>query len=154
MMSTGEPDATEIGHVRFGKGSSEKELQPGATSPATYFTSRRDLWEPEGETPSGHPTLTQHLGEVLIPGGVVDVFAVLAAVDSAADTATSPITDCDYCSTTDASAKITHRRRSEPAVPGSLRLLAARGVPAGLSDCELRSVRCDNAAVYCRGHPG
>jgi hypothetical protein len=26
-MSTGEPDATEIGHVRFGKGSSEKELQ-------------------------------------------------------------------------------------------------------------------------------
>ncbi len=39
-MSTGEPDATENGHVRFGKGSSEKELQPGATSPATYFTAR------------------------------------------------------------------------------------------------------------------
>jgi hypothetical protein len=56
MMSTGEPDATEIGHVRFGKGSSEKEPNT-ATSPATYFTSRRDLWEPEGETPSGHPTL-------------------------------------------------------------------------------------------------
>jgi len=26
MMNTGEPDATEIGHVRFGKRSSEKEL--------------------------------------------------------------------------------------------------------------------------------
>jgi hypothetical protein len=40
MMSTGEPDATEIGHVRFGKGSSEKEPNT-ATSPATYFTARR-----------------------------------------------------------------------------------------------------------------
>jgi hypothetical protein len=39
MMSTGEPDATEIGHVRFGKGSSEKEPNT-ATSPATYFTAR------------------------------------------------------------------------------------------------------------------
>jgi hypothetical protein len=48
------------GRVRFGKGSSEKEFQPGATSPATYFTSRRDLWEPEGETPSGHPALLVH----------------------------------------------------------------------------------------------
>jgi hypothetical protein len=28
MMNTGEPDATESGHVRFGKGSLEKELPP------------------------------------------------------------------------------------------------------------------------------
>jgi hypothetical protein len=54
-MSTGEPDATEIGHVRFGGGTSEKDLITG-TSLASYPTSRRDLWEPEGETPSGHPT--------------------------------------------------------------------------------------------------
>ena len=40
------------GHVRFGKGSSEKELQPGATSPATYFTSRTVLRGREGEAPS------------------------------------------------------------------------------------------------------
>jgi hypothetical protein len=54
-MSTGEPDATENGHVRFGKGSSEKELHPGATSPATYFTSRPDLWGPGGAIPPGYP---------------------------------------------------------------------------------------------------
>ena len=41
-MSTGEPDATEIGHVRFGKGSSEKDPNQG-TSPATYFTARTVL---------------------------------------------------------------------------------------------------------------
>ena len=39
----------------------------------------------------------------------------------ARDTATSPTTGCDCCSTTDASAKITHRHGSEPALPGSLR---------------------------------
>src|SRR4051794_28429556 len=55
-MSAGEPDATENGHVRFGGGPSEKDLDTG-TSLASYPTSRRDLWEPEGETPSGHPTL-------------------------------------------------------------------------------------------------
>ena len=49
-ISTGEPDATEIGHVRFGKGPSEKVLATG-TSLAAYFTSRRDLWEPGGEIP-------------------------------------------------------------------------------------------------------
>jgi hypothetical protein len=54
-ISTGEPDATESGHVRFGKGPSEKDLTTG-TSLAAYFTSRRDLWEPGGATPPGHPT--------------------------------------------------------------------------------------------------
>jgi hypothetical protein len=38
-MSTGEPDATEIGHVRFGGGPSEKGLATG-TSLAAYPTSR------------------------------------------------------------------------------------------------------------------
>src|SRR3954465_1162286 len=47
-MSTGEPDATEIGHVRFGGGPSEKGLVTG-TSLAAYPTARRDLREPEGE---------------------------------------------------------------------------------------------------------
>jgi hypothetical protein len=41
-ISTGEPDATEIGHVRFGKGPSEKVLATG-TSLAAYFTSRTVL---------------------------------------------------------------------------------------------------------------
>jgi hypothetical protein len=39
-MSTGEPDATEIGHVRFGGGTSEKGLITG-TSLASYPTARR-----------------------------------------------------------------------------------------------------------------
>ena len=55
MMSTGEPDATEIGHVRFGKGPSEKD-PPTGTSPAAYFTSRTVPWEPGGAIPPGHPT--------------------------------------------------------------------------------------------------
>jgi hypothetical protein len=38
-MSTGEPDATEIGHVRFGGGPTEKDLDTG-TSPAAYPTAR------------------------------------------------------------------------------------------------------------------
>jgi hypothetical protein len=53
MMSTGEPDATEIGHVRegvVGKGANT------ATSPATYFTSRTVLREREGEAPSRYLT--------------------------------------------------------------------------------------------------
>jgi hypothetical protein len=37
----------KAGHVRFGKGPSEKD-QVNCTSPAAYFTSRRDLWEPGG----------------------------------------------------------------------------------------------------------
>jgi hypothetical protein len=41
-MSTGEPDATEIGHVRFGGGPSEKGLITG-TSLAAYPTSRSVL---------------------------------------------------------------------------------------------------------------
>ena len=39
----------------------------------------------------------------------------------AVDTASSPTTDCDWCSTTDVPTKITHRHGSEPAVPGSSR---------------------------------
>ena len=58
-MSTGEPDTTESGYVRFGGGPSEKGLVTG-TSSAAYSTSRRDLREPEGETPSGHST--RHFG--------------------------------------------------------------------------------------------
>lgn len=42
-------------HVRFGGGPSEKGLVTG-TSLAAYPTSRTDLWEPEGENPSGYPT--------------------------------------------------------------------------------------------------
>jgi hypothetical protein len=38
-MSAGEPDATEIGHVRFGGGTSEKDLVTG-TSLASYPTAR------------------------------------------------------------------------------------------------------------------
>ena len=33
-----------------------KRTRTTGTSSATYFTSRRDLREPEGETPSGHST--------------------------------------------------------------------------------------------------
>jgi hypothetical protein len=36
-ISTGKPDATEIGHVRFGKGPSEKD-PPAGTSSTAYFT--------------------------------------------------------------------------------------------------------------------
>jgi hypothetical protein len=60
-MSTGEPDATEIGHVRFGGGPSEKGLITG-TSLAAYPTSRPDLREPGGETPPGHPTIDLRSG--------------------------------------------------------------------------------------------
>jgi hypothetical protein len=38
-MNTGEPDATEIGHVRFGKRPSKKDLATG-TSPTAHFTAR------------------------------------------------------------------------------------------------------------------
>jgi hypothetical protein len=41
-MSTGEPDATENGYVRFGGGPSEKDLVTG-TSLAAYPTARTDL---------------------------------------------------------------------------------------------------------------
>src|SRR3954468_16072821 len=44
----------EIGHVRFGKGPSEKGQATG-TSSAAYFTSRRDLWEPGAEMPPATP---------------------------------------------------------------------------------------------------
>jgi len=37
-------------------GGRRKRPCPAGTSPAAYPTLRRDLWEPEGETPSGHPT--------------------------------------------------------------------------------------------------
>jgi hypothetical protein len=39
-------------------------------------------------------------------------------------TATSPTTDCGCCSTTASSTKISHRRESEPALPGWLRRAA------------------------------
>jgi hypothetical protein len=40
-MSTGEPDATEIGHVRFGGGSSEKDqVNWHLVGGLPYFTSR------------------------------------------------------------------------------------------------------------------
>jgi hypothetical protein len=54
-MSTGEPDATEIGHVRFGGGPSEKGLAT-STSLAAYPTARPVRREQGGETPPGHPT--------------------------------------------------------------------------------------------------
>jgi hypothetical protein len=54
-MSTGEPDATESGQVRFGGGPSEKALPLAGTSLAAYPTSRSVLWEPGGEIPPGHP---------------------------------------------------------------------------------------------------
>jgi hypothetical protein len=54
-MSTGEPDTTEIGYVRFGGGPSEKGLVTGA-SLATYPTSRRDPREPRGAIPRGYST--------------------------------------------------------------------------------------------------
>jgi hypothetical protein len=53
-MSTGEPDATEIGHVRFGGGTSEKGLLTG-TSLASYPTLRTDLWGAAGEIPAAYP---------------------------------------------------------------------------------------------------
>ena len=55
-MSTGEPDATEIGHVRFGGGPSEKGLVTG-TSLAAYPTLRTDPREPEGGSSLGLPDL-------------------------------------------------------------------------------------------------
>jgi hypothetical protein len=54
-MSTGEPDAMEIRHVRFGGGPTEKALLLAGTSLAAYPTSRTELWEPAGETPAGYP---------------------------------------------------------------------------------------------------
>src|SRR5918997_886577 len=58
-ISTGKPDATETGHVRFGKGPSEKDPTTG-TSSAAYFTSRTDLWDPGGASPPGYPTCGDH----------------------------------------------------------------------------------------------
>ena len=52
-MSTGEPDATEIGHVRFGGGTSEKDLITG-TSLASYPTARTVL---RGRRRSNAPSL-------------------------------------------------------------------------------------------------
>jgi hypothetical protein len=49
-MSTGEPDATEIGHVRFGGGPSEKGLVTG-TSLAAYPTTRAVREEADGKGP-------------------------------------------------------------------------------------------------------
>jgi hypothetical protein len=61
-MSTGEPDATEIGHVRFGGGPSEKGLVTG-TSLAAYPTARRvrrAAWgNGPGATPARRPRPTQ-----------------------------------------------------------------------------------------------
>ena len=51
-LAGGLPD----GQVRFGGGPSEKALFLAGTSLAAYPTARRDLREPEGETPSGHST--------------------------------------------------------------------------------------------------
>ena len=53
-ISTGEPDATEIGHVRFGKGPLERTRTnwhlAGGLLHVTFV-----LWEPGGETPPGDP---------------------------------------------------------------------------------------------------
>jgi hypothetical protein len=54
-MSTGEPDARKAG-TSGSEGGRRKRTSTTGTSSAAYPTSRRDLREPEGETPSGHST--------------------------------------------------------------------------------------------------
>jgi hypothetical protein len=40
-----------------GRGRRKRNSYYRVTSPATYFTARRDLWEPGGAIPPGHPTV-------------------------------------------------------------------------------------------------
>jgi hypothetical protein len=54
-ISTGEPDARKTG-TSGSEGGRQKRTSTTGTSLAAYPTSRRDLWEPGGEVPPGHPT--------------------------------------------------------------------------------------------------
>ena len=54
-MSTGEPDATEIGHVRFGGGSSEKDhVNWHLVGALPYCPSGSDRRSPEKDPDHGH----------------------------------------------------------------------------------------------------
>ena len=69
------------------------------------------------------PELTAHFDHPIVANGPTENLNLKSRTPRGppADTATSTTTGCGCCSTPAASAKITHRHESEPALPGSLR---------------------------------
>jgi hypothetical protein len=55
-MSTGEPDATETGHVRFGGGPSKKDQITWHLVGGLPYLTHGICGSPGGATPPGHPT--------------------------------------------------------------------------------------------------
>jgi hypothetical protein len=96
-MNTGEPDATEIGHVRFGKGPSKKDQPHIGTSSAAYFTARWVRREaarkrPEFTTREHGPRRAAHPVHVDVSTTQIYLHADLAVKQRALDRTAPPET--------------------------------------------------------------